>query len=109
MLISRQINAFYYNIIFTLSTFIFSTERVQYSQGNILGEIQKRKGICEQSQTSKNDNENHGQHLRTWDRSLSIAATASSWVSKCTSASPVAFPLELYSIVILTGFSGAKN
>lgn len=38
-----------------------------------------------------------------------MAATASSWVSKCTSASPVAFPLELYSMVILTGFSGAKN
>lgn len=40
---------------------------------------------------------------------MAIAARASSWVSKCTSASPVAFPLELYSMVIRTGFSGAKN
>lgn len=48
-------------------------------------------------------------YLRTWDLFLAMAATASSCVSKCTSASPVAFPLELYSMVTLTGFRGAKN
>lgn len=48
-------------------------------------------------------------HLRTFDLFLAMAAIASSCVSKWTSASPVAFPLELYSIVILTGFRGAKN
>lgn len=48
-------------------------------------------------------------HLRSCDPSLAIAATASSRLSKCTSASPVASPWALYSTMILVGFSGAKN
>lgn len=44
-----------------------------------------------------------------WDQSLSGVATVPSWASKGTSARPLAFPLELDSTVILTGFSEQRN